>query len=68
MLRSTIASSETWSRCFTSARRLLPWAAIKTRSPRLDGRCNRFFPIRQESRHGIFKALGERKLFRGQAA
>ncbi len=58
-------ASQTLSRYFTSARRLLPCAAMTTRLPALDGGRDDLVPERQEARHGVLQALRERQvLFR----
>ena len=54
------SASEMLSRYLTSARRLLPCAAISTRLPALDRRRDRLVPVRQEPRDGVLQRLGQR--------
>ena len=62
MLSSTMSCSDTSSRYFTSARRLLPCAAMSTRLPAAHLRRDRLVPVGKEARHGVLQRLGERQL------
>ena len=67
MFSSTISWSLTSSRYFTSARRLLPCAAMSTRRAALDGRRDRLVPVGQEARDGVLQRLRQRQLLRAQS-
>ena len=58
------SASEMLSRYLTSARRLLPCAAMITRLPDADRRRDRRVPVRQEPRDRVLQRLGERQLGR----